>query len=127
MAASAARPDRGGAVGALPPGQPIRRVGDTEGDALIPMGWAIVVDGGADITASAGFGRSALIRLAVKLMSVHETARANMIESQLRPNKVTDERVIDAFARCGASCSCRSTCAASPMSTRTCRSAAAAI
>jgi protein-L-isoaspartate(D-aspartate) O-methyltransferase len=32
-------------------------------------------------------------------MSVHETARTNMIESQLRPNKVTDERVIDAFSR----------------------------
>jgi protein-L-isoaspartate(D-aspartate) O-methyltransferase len=32
-------------------------------------------------------------------MSVLETARANMIESQLRPNKVTDERVIEAFSR----------------------------
>lgn len=32
-------------------------------------------------------------------MSVYETARANMIESQLRPNRVTDERVIGAFAR----------------------------
>jgi protein-L-isoaspartate(D-aspartate) O-methyltransferase len=32
-------------------------------------------------------------------MSVYETARAKMIESQLRPNKVTDERVVDAFAR----------------------------
>jgi protein-L-isoaspartate(D-aspartate) O-methyltransferase len=32
-------------------------------------------------------------------MSLYETARANMIESQLRPNKVTDERVLDAFAR----------------------------
>jgi protein-L-isoaspartate(D-aspartate) O-methyltransferase len=32
-------------------------------------------------------------------MGVHETARANMIESQLRPNKVTDERLVDAFAR----------------------------
>jgi len=32
-------------------------------------------------------------------MPVYETARANMIESQIRPNKVTDERVIDAFAR----------------------------
>ena len=32
-------------------------------------------------------------------MSVHETARANMIESQLRPNRVTDERVIEAFSR----------------------------
>jgi protein-L-isoaspartate(D-aspartate) O-methyltransferase len=29
----------------------------------------------------------------------HEAARSNMIESQLRPNKVTDERVIDAFRR----------------------------
>jgi protein-L-isoaspartate(D-aspartate) O-methyltransferase len=32
-------------------------------------------------------------------MSVYETARGNMIESQLRPNKVTDERLIDAFSR----------------------------
>jgi protein-L-isoaspartate(D-aspartate) O-methyltransferase len=32
-------------------------------------------------------------------MNLHETARANMIENQLRPNKVTDERVIGAFAR----------------------------
>jgi len=32
-------------------------------------------------------------------MNVHETARAKMIESQLRPNKVTDERLIEAFSR----------------------------
>ena len=32
-------------------------------------------------------------------MTVYEAARANMIESQLRPNKVTDERVIAAFAQ----------------------------
>jgi protein-L-isoaspartate(D-aspartate) O-methyltransferase len=32
-------------------------------------------------------------------MSVHETARAHMIESQLRPNRVTDDRVIGAFAQ----------------------------
>ena len=32
-------------------------------------------------------------------MSVFDDARINMIESQLRPSKVTDERVIDAFAR----------------------------
>jgi protein-L-isoaspartate(D-aspartate) O-methyltransferase len=32
-------------------------------------------------------------------MSLSETARAKMIESQLRPNRVTDERVIDAFSR----------------------------
>jgi Protein-L-isoaspartate(D-aspartate) O-methyltransferase (PCMT) len=32
-------------------------------------------------------------------MSIYDTARANMIESQLRPNKVTDERVTDAFSR----------------------------
>ena len=32
-------------------------------------------------------------------MSVYETARAHMIESQLRPNKVTDERVFGAFAQ----------------------------
>jgi protein-L-isoaspartate(D-aspartate) O-methyltransferase len=32
-------------------------------------------------------------------MSNYQAARLHMIESQLRPNKVTDERVIDAFAR----------------------------
>src|SRR5947207_15346959 len=32
-------------------------------------------------------------------MSVHETACAHMIESQLRPNRVTDERVIESFSR----------------------------
>jgi protein-L-isoaspartate(D-aspartate) O-methyltransferase len=31
-------------------------------------------------------------------MSSYEAARANMIERQLRPNKVTDERLINAFA-----------------------------
>src|ERR1700687_4638975 len=32
-------------------------------------------------------------------MTVYEAARVNMIENQLRPNKVTDGRVIDAFMR----------------------------
>src|SRR5258708_32173376 len=32
-------------------------------------------------------------------MSSYEIARTNMVESQLRPNKVTDERVIGAFLR----------------------------
>jgi len=32
-------------------------------------------------------------------MTVHDAARVNMIESQLRPNKVTDERVVAAFMR----------------------------
>lgn len=32
-------------------------------------------------------------------MTVYDAARIKMIESQLRPNKVTDERLIDAFAR----------------------------
>ena len=32
-------------------------------------------------------------------MSVYDTARTNMIESQLRPNRVTDGRVSDAFSR----------------------------
>jgi protein-L-isoaspartate(D-aspartate) O-methyltransferase len=32
-------------------------------------------------------------------MTVCEAARVNMIDSQLRPNKVTDERLIDAFMR----------------------------
>ncbi len=32
-------------------------------------------------------------------MTVYEAARVHMVESQLRPNKVTDERVIAAFIR----------------------------
>jgi protein-L-isoaspartate(D-aspartate) O-methyltransferase len=32
-------------------------------------------------------------------MNVYETARLNMIENQLRPNRVTDERVLAAFDR----------------------------
>lgn len=32
-------------------------------------------------------------------MSVYEVARTNMIESQLRPNRVTDQRLLDAFSR----------------------------
>jgi protein-L-isoaspartate(D-aspartate) O-methyltransferase len=32
-------------------------------------------------------------------MTVYQAARLNMIDNQLRPNKVTDERVIDAFMR----------------------------
>ena len=32
-------------------------------------------------------------------MTVFEAARTHMIESQLRPNKVTDDRVLDAFSR----------------------------
>ena len=32
-------------------------------------------------------------------MTVHDDARLKMIENQLRPNKVTDERVLDAFMR----------------------------
>jgi protein-L-isoaspartate(D-aspartate) O-methyltransferase len=33
------------------------------------------------------------------MMAAFEAARAHMIDSQLRPNKVTDQRVLDAFAR----------------------------
>lgn len=32
-------------------------------------------------------------------MSVYEVARTNMIESQLRPNRVTDQRLLNAFSR----------------------------
>src|SRR5262249_19223440 len=32
------------------------------------------------------------------LMNLSEAARSHMIESQLRPNKVSDDRVLDAFA-----------------------------
>lgn len=32
-------------------------------------------------------------------MSDYETARIKMVDSQLRPNRITDERVIDAFLR----------------------------
>src|SRR6201987_2507349 len=31
------------------------------------------------------------------LMTVFEVARSNLLESQLRPNKVTDDRVLNAF------------------------------
>jgi len=51
--------------------------------------------GVADINARASFPG---IRLG-GLMGVRDTARINMIENQLRPSKVTDERVIGAFAR----------------------------
>jgi protein-L-isoaspartate(D-aspartate) O-methyltransferase len=33
------------------------------------------------------------------MMGVYETARANMVENQFRPNKVTDEAIINAFLR----------------------------
>jgi protein-L-isoaspartate(D-aspartate) O-methyltransferase len=33
------------------------------------------------------------------MMTAFEVARAHMIDSQLRPNKVTDQRVLDPFAR----------------------------
>ncbi|MBV8739579.1 MAG: protein-L-isoaspartate O-methyltransferase [Alphaproteobacteria bacterium] len=33
------------------------------------------------------------------MMTAFEAARAHMIDSQLRPNKVTDQRVLDAFTR----------------------------
>ena len=78
----------------------------------------------ADINARASFPG---IRLG-DLMGVHDTARLKMIENQLRPNKVTDERVIGAFARLRRELFVPlSICAASPMSTTTCRSAAGAI
>ena len=51
--------------------------------------------GVADINARASLPG---IRLG-DLMGVYDTARTNMIESQLRPNKVTDERIIGAFSR----------------------------
>src|SRR5579863_4326200 len=35
----------------------------------------------------------------VPAVSVYDDARFHMVESQLRPNRVTDERVIDAFMR----------------------------
>jgi protein-L-isoaspartate(D-aspartate) O-methyltransferase len=51
--------------------------------------------GAADINAGASLRGIPL----GDLMGIHETARANMIENQLRPNKVTDERILDAFSR----------------------------
>jgi len=42
-----------------------------------------------------------------------------MVESQLRPNKVTNPALLDALAAVRANCSCRRPCAAWPMSTRT--------
>jgi protein-L-isoaspartate(D-aspartate) O-methyltransferase len=55
--------------------------------------------GEADITgaAPANFGRRPVSSHG-DAMSGYEAARANMIERQLQPNKITDKRVIDAFA-----------------------------
>ena len=61
-------------------------------------------------------------------MTVFDAARAHMIESQIRPNKVTDERVLAAYGRDPArAVRARTAAAPSPMSTTICRSAAAAI
>jgi protein-L-isoaspartate(D-aspartate) O-methyltransferase len=82
----------------LPPGQAIRRLDDVNGDAderRADRNGSLWLTGVADINARASLPG---IRLG-DLMGVHDTARTNMIESQLRPNKVTDERIIDAFAR----------------------------
>jgi protein-L-isoaspartate(D-aspartate) O-methyltransferase len=49
----------------------------------------------ADITRPA-LSRSCREKIAV---TVHDDARLKMIENQLRPNKLTDERVLDAFGR----------------------------
>ena len=53
----------------------------------------------ADITGAGPvrFGRR-LVSFRGDAMSGFEAARANMIERQLQPNRVTDERVINAFA-----------------------------
>lgn len=52
-----------------------------------------------DITGAAPGSAGALpVSFRGEVMSGYEAARANMIERQLRPNKVTDERLIDAFA-----------------------------
>ena len=54
--------------------------------------------GGLDITSAAIVsrgGRSVLTR--GDAMSDYEAARANMVERQLQPNRITDERVINAF------------------------------
>ena len=57
-------------------------------------------------------------------MTVFEAARTHMIESQLRPNKVTDDRVLGAFASIAArACSCPSTLRLSPIPMKICRSA----
>jgi protein-L-isoaspartate(D-aspartate) O-methyltransferase len=55
--------------------------------------------GEADITGAtpASPGRQ-LVFLRGDAMSGYEAARANMIERQLQPNKITDRRVINAFA-----------------------------
>jgi protein-L-isoaspartate(D-aspartate) O-methyltransferase len=53
------------------------------------------LNGDTDINAGPGACRIA----AICSMTVYGTARANMIDCQLRPNRVTDERVIAAFAR----------------------------
>lgn len=62
--------------------------------ALIPNG-SLWLPGAVDINARA-------LRFGIRsgdLMAVHETARINMVENQLRPNTVADERILDAFSR----------------------------
>jgi protein-L-isoaspartate(D-aspartate) O-methyltransferase len=55
--------------------------------------------GGADITAAAPVTSDRRPdSFSGDAMSGFEAARANMIERQLQPNKITDERVINAFA-----------------------------
>lgn len=66
--------------------------------ALAPR--AIVIDRRDGITggASDGFRPAPPVPLSVIAMSDYDAARVNMIERQLRPNKITDDRLIGAFA-----------------------------
>src|SRR5205823_4729664 len=99
MAASATRQHGGGAVGAparRPAYSRIPRNLRTASPDTVGRLWC---GGQPDITANAPVSGGPPWYFRGEAMSVYETARAHMIESQLRPNKVTDERVIGAFAQ----------------------------
>ena len=113
-------------LAALPPGQPVRRVG---GRADSPYAQRLWLTGGPDITAAAPALSPAAPAAAIRgdAMSVlrrrprqHDREPA---PAQQGHGRAGDRRLRAASA---ASCSCPRRCAASPMSTTTCRSAAAA-
>ena len=60
-------------------------------------------------------------------MTVFEVARSHLLESQLRPNKITDDRVLNAFASIRRELFVPEHLRLSLISMRICRSAAGAI
>jgi protein-L-isoaspartate(D-aspartate) O-methyltransferase len=59
----------------------------------------IVVDAGPRYKPALGSPAPGIEGSRGNAMTVYDAARVNMVESQLRPNKVTDQRVIEAFMR----------------------------